>query len=193
MHKLLAKTAAGALAVLVLVALAATPAQSKPTSVAGNLTTVATNSAIIDPVTGQEILVALQFEAAAAASMAAAAPDEGCRTVVSYYIIYFSVPYYRELLRWRFRHSWCWEIRRVYWIDTDEERVAKDPTIKMEGTWSPFIGPVGANTVRTKFEGMHFEYCPLIGAGVACFGNFDPIIDVYLSWRGAYTDRTQLA
>ncbi|GAA1036315.1 hypothetical protein GCM10009557_46680 [Virgisporangium ochraceum] len=193
MRKQMVRAFAGALAVLVLTALAAAPAQARPQSTE-RLTSVATTSTIIDPTTGAEIIVAFQIDAAAmaAARSAMAATEEGCRTVTSYYIIYFSIPYYRELLRWKFRHSWCWELRSVNQVTTSEARVAKDPTIKMTGTWNKSTGRVPAAVVETKFQGMNFQYCPIVGAAVACFGQFDPIIDVDLSWRGAYIDHTQL-
>ena len=182
-----------------LVTLAATPATAQPATAqpagtgaaapAGTPTTMAQRS-IIDPVSGQELIIAFVVEPAVAA---AAEPGVGCRSVASAYIIYFPLPIYTELLRWKFNHRWCWEFRQVTSVTVTDALQLKNTTIKMTGSeWKKTISPPPPrNVVRTVLKGMNFQFCPLIGPGiVSCIANFDPVIDVYVSWNGAYVDQS---
>jgi hypothetical protein len=178
------------------VALGATPAAGKASAGAPGTASVTTSSTIIDPVTGQPIVVAFVQETTMAAVSPAAEPTEPgikCVTKASAYVIYFPIPYV-ELLRWKFVHTWCWERKLVTSVRITDSLLFKNTVIRQSGNgWAQTISQLPRNTVRTVLQGMHFQYCPLIGPGVvSCIANFDPVIDVYVSWGGVYTDMTTL-
>jgi hypothetical protein len=157
-------------------------------------------ASIIDPVTGQEIVAGAEVQTdPITAGVTRNLAGLYCRSGTIAYLIYFRIPYY-ELLRWNFQFSWCWQNKSQAFAAADrpvvvqassgERRVHKNAAIVIEGDWRKTVGRVPSTVVNVRYDGMRFRYCPVSPLG--CFGQFAPMIDVYLLAGGGLTNSSVL-
>jgi hypothetical protein len=156
---------------------------------------------IIDPVTGQEIVAGADLQTSGITpGVTRNLAGMFCRSGTYAYLIYFRVPYY-ELLRWNFQFSWCWQNKSealsaaaasvlVVHVASSQRMILKNAVIQISGDWVKQIGRIPASVVGVQWQGMRFSYCPPTPIG--CFGQFAPLIDVYLLAGGGLSNHSVL-